>query len=49
MLGRWFEGMSYEGIYFIPAILGAFGVLVLAIDVLSSFGSVCQGKQAETS
>ena len=47
VLGHWFEGLSYEEIYFIPAILGSLGLLVLAIDVINSVGSVCQGGQAE--
>lgn len=33
VLGEWFPGLAYGSVYFIPAIIGAFGAIVLAVDV----------------
>ena len=33
VLGHWFPGLQYQEVYFIPAILGALGVLVVAVDL----------------
>jgi uncharacterized membrane protein YeaQ/YmgE (transglycosylase-associated protein family) len=32
VLGRWWDALSYGDVYFIPAILGSAGLLILAID-----------------
>ncbi len=40
VLGHWFEGLSYDQVYYIPAILGSLASLVLAVDVIKSVGSV---------
>lgn len=32
VLGHWWEGVNYQNIYFIPAILGSFALLHLSID-----------------
>jgi len=34
ILGYWWEGVNHEHVYCVPAILGAVGILVLAIDGL---------------
>lgn len=39
ILGSWFDGLSYQNIYYIPAILGSIALLILAVDV----GKMCQG------
>ena len=36
VLGHWFEGLNYEQVYFIPAVLGSLALLVLAVDVTKS-------------
>ncbi len=36
VFGYWFEGVNYEQIYIIPAILGSLAVIVLAVDGLKS-------------
>jgi uncharacterized membrane protein YeaQ/YmgE (transglycosylase-associated protein family) len=37
--GNWFEGFNYEGVYYIPAILGSFALLIVLIDVVKSVKS----------
>ncbi len=34
LLGKWWEGVAYGDIYIVPAIVGAFALLVLAIDLM---------------
>lgn len=36
VFGRWFEGVNYEGVYIIPAILGSLAILFIAIDYVKS-------------
>ena len=38
VLGHWFAGANYEGVFFIPAILGALALLVLAVDIVKMLG-----------
>jgi uncharacterized membrane protein YeaQ/YmgE (transglycosylase-associated protein family) len=33
VFGRWFAGLQYEEVYFIPAILGSAALLIVAIDL----------------
>jgi uncharacterized membrane protein YeaQ/YmgE (transglycosylase-associated protein family) len=35
VFGRWFAGMNYMDIYYIPAAIGAFAALVVAVDLVS--------------
>ena len=34
LLGKWWEGVAYGDIYIVPAIVGSFALLVLAIDLM---------------
>ena len=34
VFGRWFPGLNYNDVYFIPAILGAFAILLVAVDLV---------------
>ena len=34
IFGRWFPGIEVNGIYIIPAILGAFAILLVAVDIV---------------
>ena len=36
VFGFWFTGIMYQGVYIIPAILGSFALLILAIDITKS-------------
>lgn len=36
VLGHWPGGLSYEQVYYIPAILGALALVVLAVDLVQS-------------
>jgi uncharacterized membrane protein YeaQ/YmgE (transglycosylase-associated protein family) len=38
VLGHWWQGVNYDQVYFIPAILGSLALLVLAVDVVKTFG-----------
>lgn len=46
VFGHWWEGVNYEQVYFIPAILGSLAILVLAIDVVKTFGGVSSAEEA---
>jgi uncharacterized membrane protein YeaQ/YmgE (transglycosylase-associated protein family) len=35
VFGRWLPGLNYHDVYYIPAILGAFAILVVAIDFMT--------------
>jgi uncharacterized membrane protein YeaQ/YmgE (transglycosylase-associated protein family) len=34
VFGRWLPGFNYENVYFLPAIVGAFAILVVAVDIV---------------
>jgi uncharacterized membrane protein YeaQ/YmgE (transglycosylase-associated protein family) len=36
VFGRWWDGLSYEGIFIVPAILGSFALVIFAVDFVSS-------------
>ncbi|MFA5806523.1 MAG: hypothetical protein WC879_17970 [Melioribacteraceae bacterium] len=36
VFGYWFEGFNYEGVYYVPAILGSFALLVMMVDIVKS-------------
>ena len=46
VFGHWWEGVNYEQVYFIPAILGSLAILVLVIDVVKTFGGVSSAEEA---
>ena len=46
VFGHWWEGLNYEQVYYIPAILGSLALLVLAIDVVKTFGGVSSAEEA---
>ncbi|MBI4083730.1 MAG: hypothetical protein HY423_14085 [Candidatus Lambdaproteobacteria bacterium] len=33
VLGKWWAGLNYEEVYYIPAILGSAALLILAVDL----------------
>ena len=39
VFGHWWEGLRYGEVYYVPAILGSLGLLVLAIDIARTMGS----------
>lgn len=39
VFGYWFEAVKYENVYIIPAILGAFAMLVLLVDFVKTVKS----------
>lgn len=38
VFGHWFSGLTVAGVYWIPAILGSFALLILVIDVVKTCG-----------
>ncbi len=46
VFGHWWEGVNYEQVYYIPAILGSLALLVLVIDVTKTFGGVSSAEEA---
>jgi len=34
VFGHWFEGLVYENVYIIPAILGSFALLTIMVDLV---------------
>ncbi len=36
--GQWWEGLNYQDVYYIPAILGAFSLVVFVIGLVIVFG-----------
>jgi uncharacterized membrane protein YeaQ/YmgE (transglycosylase-associated protein family) len=38
VLGHWWEGLNRGEVYFIPAILGSLALVVLAVDIVKTFG-----------
>jgi len=45
VFGHWFAGIQYEQVYFIPAILGSFALLIILVDVFKSGSRVLQATQ----
>lgn len=37
IFGHWFDGLSYQNVYYIPAILGSIALLILAVDMAKMF------------
>jgi uncharacterized membrane protein YeaQ/YmgE (transglycosylase-associated protein family) len=37
VFGHWWEGVNYQQVYFIPAILGSLALLVIVVDVVKTF------------
>ncbi len=42
VLGHWWEGLNRGEVYYIPAILGSLALVVLAVDVVKTFGGSAQ-------
>lgn len=40
VLGHWFEGLAFESVYIIPAILGAIALILLAVEVAKTCKAV---------
>ena len=36
--GKWVEGLNYQDVYYIPAVLGAFSLLVFVVSFSKAFG-----------
>ncbi len=47
VFGHWPEGLSYGEVYYVPAILGSFALLVLVVDVVKSTCAASEGDEEE--
>jgi uncharacterized membrane protein YeaQ/YmgE (transglycosylase-associated protein family) len=47
IFGRWLPGMNYMDVYYIPAAIGAFAALVVAVDLVTMLAgkSVASGSR----
>ena len=45
VLGRWWEGVQYEQVYIVPAVLGSLAILILVVDCVTTCGAVCTCKE----
>jgi len=48
VFGHWWEGLHYEQVYFVPAILGSFALLILVVDGVKTLGEACGKAPAES-
>jgi uncharacterized membrane protein YeaQ/YmgE (transglycosylase-associated protein family) len=44
VLGRWWEGLNYKDVYYVPAILGSLALLILAVDLVQTCSSAAKGS-----
>ncbi|UCG85049.1 MAG: hypothetical protein JSW71_14035 [Gemmatimonadota bacterium] len=49
VLGHWWEGLNRGEVYYIPAILGSLALVVLAIDLVKTFGGSAKPTQQSQS
>ncbi len=47
VFGHWPEGLSYGEVYYVPAILGSFALLVLVVDVVKSTCGASEEEEEE--
>ena len=41
VFGHWWEGLNYEQVYYVPAILGSLAMLILVVDCVKTCGAAC--------
>jgi uncharacterized membrane protein YeaQ/YmgE (transglycosylase-associated protein family) len=41
VFGHWWEGLNYEQVYYVPAILGSLAMVFLVVDCVKTCGAVC--------
>jgi uncharacterized membrane protein YeaQ/YmgE (transglycosylase-associated protein family) len=45
VFGKWPAGLNYNDVYYIPAVLGAFAILVVAVDLVKMRNKGAGGKR----
>lgn len=43
VFGHWWEGIQYQDVYFVPAIVGSLALTILLVDVAQTFGGKKKG------
>ena len=46
--GEWWTVVAYENVYIVPAILGAFAILIVAVDVAKTLKEPSEGAVGST-
>ncbi len=47
VFGHWPEGLGYGAVYYVPAILGSFALLVLVVDIVKSTYGASEGDEEQ--
>lgn len=45
VFGSWFDGLNYEEVYIIPAILGCLALVIFAVDFMKTSKGAAKGKK----
>ncbi len=48
VFGHWWEGLNYQQVYYVPAILGSLAALILVVECVKTCGAVCICGSGET-
>ncbi len=48
VFGHWWEGLNYQQVYYVPAILGSLAALILVVECVKTCGAVCICGPRET-
>ena len=46
VFGRWWTGVNYGDVYFVPAIVGSFALLILAVDFMKMVVGRTEGGES---
>ena len=44
VFGYWWEGLNYKEVYIVPAILGSLMLIIFAVDIIKTCGTIYKGK-----
>ena len=44
VFGYWWEGLNYKEVYIVPAILGSLLLIIFAVDIIKTCGTIYKGK-----
>jgi uncharacterized membrane protein YeaQ/YmgE (transglycosylase-associated protein family) len=48
VFGHWWEGLHYEQVYYVPAVLGSLAMLILVVACVKTCAEVCVCTPGET-
>ncbi len=44
VFGHWWEGLNYMEVYIVPAVLGSLLLIIFAVDIIKTCGTLYKGK-----